>query len=290
MQKEDSTLLSVNKKDQVAAVVNGSEISSNDYIRELYQAERKVIDSGRLLTSVMIKKLENQIMEGLVNQELLYQEAIKTIQVADTDIADDLDKLKDQFKSDVDYKKAVPVLKARLKRTLTIRKYIDTAFTSKITIKDNDIRSYYDNNLSFFRAPEQIKAGYIMVNVDPQWNATQKADAKKKIDSILEKAQAGKNFASLARKYVRKGQILKSLEDALFVLKPGEVSDVIKNNMGYNLIKAIEYKPETTLPFEDVKDQVRNALKLDKGQQEAIKYITKMRENASIKTFLSVEK
>ncbi len=89
--------------------------------------------------------------------------------------------------------------------------------------------------------------------------------------------------------YVRQGQLLKAVEEALFALKPGEVSDVVKTRIGYHLIKAVERKPETTVPFEDVKDRLRTLLQQEKGQQEANAYIAKVRERAAVQTFLPAE-
>lgn len=302
-QKAAATTLPDNKKAGTVAVVNGSEISHDDFNRELYRAERMVLDAGKLLTAPQVTNLRTQVLEGLVRQELLYQEAKKTTRVTDAEVTAELDKLKSQFKSDADFTKAVPVLRVQVERELVIRKYIDTVYASKAVVKDSDIRSYYDNNLRSFFQPEQIKASYILIKVEPEWNEAKKMDAKKKIEDVRKKALAGQDFASLARTYsddltasrggdlgyVRKGQILKPLEEALFVLKPGEVSDVVETRLGYNLIKAVERKPETAVPFEDVKDRLRTALKHEKGQQEANAYIAKVRDKASVKTFLPAE-
>ncbi len=114
----------------------------------------------------------------------------------------------------------------------------------------------------------------------------------KKIDDIRAKLKSGQDFESLARTYsedpsgpkggdlgyIRTGQVLKPFEDALFALKPGEISDVVETNVGFHLIKASDRKPETTIPFEKVKDQLRTALKQEKGQQEANAYAAKVRE------------
>jgi parvulin-like peptidyl-prolyl isomerase len=82
---------------------------------------------------------------------------------------------------------------------------------------------------------------------------------------------------------------MKPFEEALFALKPGEVSDVVATSLGYHLIKATDRKPETTTPFEKVKDQLRALLKQEKGRQEANAYIAKVREKAKVEIFLPLE-
>lgn len=293
----------VERKPGVVAVVNGSEINLDTFTVELYRAERLVLNAGRPLSALQVTRLKSEVLEALVRQELLYQEARKTVRVTDTEIAGELEKLKDQFQNASDFARLTPVLRVQVERGLAIRKYIDSAYVSKATVTDTEIRSYYDGHRDGFRQPEQVKAAYIFIKVDPQWNETKKAEAKKKIEDINKKLSAGEDFASLARTnsdditgarggdlgYVQQGQLNKPVEEALFALKPGEVSSIVETKVGYNLVKAIERKPETTLPFENVKDQLRTALRQEKGQQEAYAYIAKAREKAAVETFLPAE-
>ncbi len=291
------------KKPGVAAVVNGSEINIDTFTVELYRAERLVLNAGRPLSAPQVTRLRAEVLEALVRQELLYQEARKTVRVTDAEIASELEKLKDQFQNTSDFTRLAPVLRVQVERALAIRKYIDSAYVSKMTVTDAEIRSYYDGHRDSFRQPEQVKASYIFIKVDPQWDETKKSEAKRKIDDVRKKILAGEDFASLARAnsdditgprggdlgYLRQGQLLKPVEEALFALKPGEVSDIVETRVGYNLVKAVERRPETALPFENVKDQLRTALRQDKGQQEANAYIAKVREKAAVETFLPAE-
>jgi peptidyl-prolyl cis-trans isomerase C len=290
-------------KPGVVALVNGAEIGLDVFTTEVYRAERLVLDGGRLLTAPQVTRLRADVLEVLVRQELLFQESKKTVKVTDAEIGPEVEKLKDQFRNQADFAKAVPALRVQVERALAIRKYIDSVYVSKAVVADTDIRSYYDGHRDAFRAPEQVRASYIFVKVDPQWDETKKAEAKKKIEDVRKKALGGQDFASLARTYsedptapnggdmgyVRQGQLLKPVEDALFTLKTGEVSDVVETRLGCHLVKVVERKPETTVPFENVKDQLRAALKQEKGQQEANAYIAKVRQKAVVQTFLPPE-
>ena len=193
-------------------------------------------------------------------------------------------------------------LRSQVERTLSIQKYVDQ-FASKVTVDDKEVWSYYDKNRASFRQPEQVKASQILVKVDPSWDEAKKAAARKKIDDIRAKLKSGQDFESLARTYsedpssskggdlgyIRTNQVLKPFEDALFSLKPGEVSDVVVTNVGFHIIKASDRKPETTIPFEKLKDQLRTALKQEKGQQEANASIAKVREKAKVEIFMPKE-
>lgn len=128
-------------------------------------------------------------------------------------------------------------------------------------------------------------------------------EAKQKIEDIRKKAVNGEDFASLARTYsedvtaqnggdlgyIRSGQIMKPLEDALFALKPNEVSKVVETKTGYHLFKAIDRKPETTQSFEEVKDRLRALLKQKKGRQEANALVGRLRRTATVEIYLPAE-
>ncbi len=139
-------------------MVNGSEIGLNDFAGEMYQAERAILNGGKLLTAPQVTRLRTEVLEGLIRQELLYQESKKTVRVTDAEIEVELEKLKDQFRNTADFAKAAPSLRAQVERTLAIRKYIETQYASKAEVTDTDIRSYYDGHRDSFRVPEQVKA------------------------------------------------------------------------------------------------------------------------------------
>ena len=282
---------------------------SNDFYRELLRAERLVLSANRLLTSPQIATLRKEVAEGLVRRELLYQESKKSVKVTDAEIDAEMKKLKDQYPSESDFRAALGTtnvslasLKAQVERAVSIQKMIDQ-FASKATVDDKEIWAYYDKNRASFRQPEQVKASQILIKTDPAWDEAKKSAARKKIDDIKSKVKQGQDFESLARTYsedpsgakggdlgyIRTGQVLKPIEDALFALKPGETSEVVETSLGFHLVKVVDRKPETTIPFEKVKDQLRTALKQEKGREEADAYVAKVRQNAKVDIFLPPE-
>jgi peptidyl-prolyl cis-trans isomerase C len=297
------------KKNGVLATVNGTDVSAEDFNKEMLRVQLAVLNSGKLLTCPQITKLRTEVAEGLVRRELLFQEAKKKVKVTDAEINEEMKKLKDQYGSEANFTAALnasnvtpATLKAQIERTLLIQKYIETQFSSRVTVTDQEIRAAYDRNRDSFRQPEQVKASHILVKIDPA-DAKKKAEARKKIDDVKAKVAQKQDFESLARTYsedpsgskggdigyVARGQVLKSFEDALFALKTGEVSDVVETPLGFHLIKATDRKAETVIPFETLKDQLAKALKQEKGQQEATASIGKVREATKVTITLPPE-
>jgi peptidyl-prolyl cis-trans isomerase C len=299
------------KKAGIVAVVNGAEIPVEDFYSELNRVQRAFVETGKPLTSAQLVRLRTEVAEGLVRRELLYQESKKKVQVSEAEINEELKKLKGQYASETDFNNALNIMKitpaslrVQVDRGLAMQKLIETQFASKATVSDQEIRSYYDRAKDSFRQPEQVRASHILIKVDPQWDAAKKAEARKKLAGVKSKVDQKQDFATLAKAnsedaanaskggdlgYIRMGQVLKPFEDALFVLKVGEVSDIVETPLGYHLIRATERKPETVIPFENLKDQLRVALKQEKGQQEAIVYVGKVRDTAKVDIFLPPE-
>ena len=305
-----ATAPEVKPKPGVVATVNGADIAAEDFSREMNRVERIYLGTGKALTCKEIARLRKEVIESMVRRELLYQENKKKVQVSEAEIDGELKKLKDRYQSEADFANALSSLKmspaslrAQVEKTLAVQKIIDTQFASKAVVTDKEIWSYYDRNRDSFRQPEQVKASHILIKVDPKADAAKKAEARKKIEDILAKVRQGQDFASLARThsedpsaakggdlgYIRPGQTMKPFEDALFSLKTGEVSDVVETSLGYHIVKAVERKPETTVPFENVKDQLRALLKQEKGREEANAYIGKVRESAHVEIFPPAE-
>jgi parvulin-like peptidyl-prolyl isomerase len=243
------------------------------------------------------------VAENLVRQELLYQEARKTVRVTDAEVTAELEKLKSRFQTEADFAEAAPSLRPQVEKRLMIAKYIEAAYTAKAQVTDDELRSSYERNRQALRQPEQVKTLYIFVKVDPAWGEARKKEAKKKIEDIRKKALKGEDFASLARTYsedptaprggdlgyIRPGQLMVPLEKALFALKTGEVSATLEAGAGYHLFKAMDHKAERTMAFEEVKDKLRTLLKQEKGQQAANASIGKVREKAKVEISLPRE-
>ncbi|OPY79411.1 MAG: Foldase protein PrsA 1 precursor [Syntrophorhabdus sp. PtaU1.Bin058] len=298
------------KKPGVVAVVNGAEISVDDFNRELNRIQRIVLNTGKPLTCSQVTRLRTEVVEGMVRRELLIQESLTKVKVTEAEINEALKKLKEQYPSETDFTNALTemrispaALRKQVERTLAVQKMIETQFASKASVTDKEIWAYYDRNRDSFRQPEQVRASHILIKTDPQWDAKKKAEARKKIDDVMAKLKQKQDFESLARAYsedpsaskggdigyVRQGQLLKPFEEALFALKPGEVSEVMETRLGYHIIKATDRKPETTVPFENLKDRIRTLLKQEKGQQEANAYIATVRGKAKVEISLPPE-
>lgn len=158
---------------------------------------------------------------------------------------------------------------------------------SQISVSDADIKSYYDQNAKRYVDEEQRRASHILIKADKSGD---KATAKAKAEKLL--AQLRKtpsDFAKLAKEnsqdpgsaerggdldFFGRGMMVKPFEDAAFMLKQGEISDLVESEFGYHIIQLTAIKPAAGKSLDEVKGQIAADIK----KQLAAKKFTEMAE------------
>ena len=148
------------------------------------------------------------------------------------------------------------------------------SFQEKITITDRQIEDYYEFGIDAFSQPKQIRARHILFKLGQDASPEQVETVRQKANKVLEEARKGTNFDALARKYSEgptketggdlgyfsAGQMVETFEEAAFKLKTGEISDLVRTQFGYHIIKVEDIKEEHTKNLNEVRDQIMDIL------------------------------
>jgi peptidyl-prolyl cis-trans isomerase C len=290
------------------AVVNGVTISKDTYERELDFFVRRAAQGGQQIPDVQMAQMKNEVLESLIDRELLFQESKKKgIKVKTEAVSDQLQKIQQRYPNKEEFKKLLSNMgltesdvQAQIERGMAIQELIDKEVTEKITVSDEETKAFYDKNPQLFQQPEQIKASHILIKVQADAPADQKAEARKKIEDVQQKVKKGEDFATLAKTYsegpsgprggdlgyFRRGQMVKPFETAAFSLKPDETSEIVETQFGYHLIKVNDKKPAKKMTYAEVKDRLNEHLKKQKTDAEANAYIEMLRKDAKIEKFI----
>jgi len=290
------------------AVVNGAVITRVEFDRAVSFAKQRALQTGKPLDDA---RLNENVLQQLVGGALLYQESKKEgIEVDQKAVDEKLQQWKKQFPNEEEYEKAmsesnlsVPQMKEDMKKGMTIQKFIAERFVDKTTVSEKDIKAYYESHSNLFQQPEQVQASHVLIKVGPKATESEKGEALKKIKEVQEKQKKGDDFAKLAKEYsqgpssakggnlgyFKRGQMVPAFEEVAFKLKPGEVSDIVETKFGYHLIKVVDKKPESTVPFDEVKERIGQYLKQEKVAKEVRQLVDKLRKEATVETFLKNE-
>ncbi len=254
------------------------------------------------------KEMTASALDHAITLEVLKQECIKQhIEVTDGEVDERIGQIRKNFPGDKEFDAMLAKinmtqasLKENLKTDMTIRKLIDKEVADKVTISDAEVKDYYDKNLDKFKHPEQVRASHILVKVGPEDKDEQKAEARKRIEDIQKKLQAGGNFEALAKEnsdcpskvkggdlgYFDREAMVKPFSDAAFALKPGETSGIVETQFGYHIIRMTDKKAEGTQSFDEVKEDISRFLKQSRVQNDVKVYIENLKKNAKIEKLI----
>ena len=290
------------------AVINGVVITQAHFDKELKVHLERVSRQGKQISEEQITALKKDVLEGLIEREVLYQESQKAgIKIDDQKVNDQMAGIRKRFPNEEEFKKALASMglteeevRTQIQRGLAIRGLIDQKVANSIVVTDEETKAYYDGNPQLFKQPEQVKASHILIKVEPTADDATKAAARKKIEDIRKKLTDGGDFAELAKEYsegpsapkggdlgyFRRGQMVKAFDDTAFSMKINEVSGLVETRFGYHLIKVYDKKPEQTLAYADVKDKIAQRLKQEKVQKDATQYVENLTKGAEVEKSL----
>ncbi|SDN75159.1 peptidylprolyl isomerase [Bacillus sp. OK048] len=243
--------------DKAIAKINGEAISKD----ELYEK--------------MVKQYGPDTVEQIIAEKIVALEAKKQkIIISDAELNGEVDKLKTSYGGEEVFTQMLKAnntslddLKADLKNYLTLRKLLEP----QIKITDEELKAYFDQNKDLFGEVEQVKASHILVEDE--------AIAK----DIKQKLTDGADFAELAKEYSTdvgskenggqlgffpKGTMVTEFEDVAFTLPMNQISDLVKSDYGYHIIKVEEKKEAKEANFDDSKADIKETLMNQKMQSE----------------------
>jgi peptidyl-prolyl cis-trans isomerase D len=165
------------------------------------------------------------------------------------------------------YKDAIPEI-----RKLT---YIALAQTDvpggTPAVPDQQVLQYYQGHQKDYQVPEEVKVRHILIKVDAGADPKVDAAAKQKAEELLKQIKGGADFAALAKAnsddpgskeqggelgMIQRGVTVPAFEKAAFGLEPGQISDVIKTQFGYHIIKVEEKQTAHLKSLDEVKAQI----------------------------------
>src|SRR5262245_10621058 len=152
-----------------------------------------------------------------------------------------------------------------------------------IQIPESELKNYYQQNLASYQLPEKVRASHILLKTEGK-SPEESEKIKAKAADLLAQVRKGANFAELAKKYSEdtvsaanggdlgsfgRGAIVPEFEQAAFALGVGGISDLVKSQFGYHIIKVVEKQPARTQSFEEVENLIRPTLIQRKAEQKA---------------------
>jgi parvulin-like peptidyl-prolyl isomerase len=288
---------------KTVATVNGKPITA-DQVYSVYRMNKDALQQrGRMLSEQDDQALRAESLEVVMADELLYQAALAGgITAPPSEVEAAMKQFKQRVGSDDAYKNFLAQsgltdndVHREITRNIQTEAYRKTLTAGK-DVSEDQAKKFYDENVSkgIFNVPEQVHVQYILVKANESDPEAVKIEARKRADEAAKRAVAGEDFGALAKEYsqdptaarggdiglVPRGVMYPKFEEIAFAGKPGEVTPVFETPKGYNVMKILEKKPESTRSY----DEVKSALMLDLGrlmEQDAVRAKIKALASAS---------
>jgi peptidyl-prolyl cis-trans isomerase D len=151
---------------------------------------------------------------------------------------------------------------------------------SKTVVPAADIERAYNDRITEYTTPEQVRASHILLKIEGKDEAAVRAQA----EDVLKKAKAGADFAALAKQYSQdegsapnggdldyfgRGRMVPEFDAVVFAMEPGQISDLVKTSFGFHIIKLVDKKTGSTRPIDEVRPQLQDQLSNERAQTQA---------------------
>ena len=267
--------------------------------------------------------LKLNILDELINNHILLEKGKKLgLQAADGEVEDKFTEFKSPYTEDEFQRQlkargyTVDDLRNDIRQQLSIQKVINREVVAKITVTDQDIQDFYNQNRAQFNVTEtQYRIAQIVVTPrkDPGLrnrkndDATTDAEAKRKIAALFQQLNTGADFAQVAMDYsedpasaasggdlgyVPESSLSQSdpaLKKAVMSLKPGQMSGILVLRDSYRILKLVAKEAPGQREFSDpaVQQSIRDNIRNRKEQLLRAAYLAIARNDAKVTNFLA---
>jgi peptidyl-prolyl cis-trans isomerase D len=150
-------------------------------------------------------------------------------------------------------------------------------------ISDDELKLQYQQDIQQYQVPNRVHVQHILLMTVGKTDA-EVQEIRQKAEDVLKQAKKGGKFDDLAKKYsedpgtkdkggdlgwITQGQTVAEFEKTAFSLDKGKISDLVKTQYGFHIIKVLDKETAHTKPFEEVKDAIKTPLLLTKADKQA---------------------
>ncbi len=282
--------------DRVLATVGDEAITFADYrqfVKGIGENENAEEIDGKLLKRLIEEKiiLKEAKRKGIGIDDAEIDRSIEEFKSLNGLSQEDLENfLREEAISISDYKKL-------LKDRISLSQLINLEVDSKIIVKEKEVADFYHGNKKdFLITPETVRIQAIFLRLEEDATVTEITDLKRRALKIASRLKDGENFDRLVDEYSHeplkshggmlgtfvRGALVPPLDEKVFTLKEGEVSEPLWGGEGVYILKLTEKIPEKFRALEEVKGKLYNDMYEQKREQLFNQWVKTLWEKATV--------
>lgn len=289
--------------EEIVAIVNDDVITLSDfrsYHDTVYQMLRGQFQGEEF--DKQYERVKKDLLDNMVTDLLLLQQAKKKQYAVGEDVKNYVEKLKQEnniesdaqlqqllFQQGIQYEQFLKQIEENILRQILVSQEVDRS----IVVDESEGVTYYKVNPAEFTEPEEYKLRAIYLSTETR--SAEELESRKA--EISDKISSGGDFVALAAEFgdsplkenqgdlgfIKKGQLDKTLEEAVVNLKPGEMAPWVQSRNGWYLLK-LEEKKETRLkPYEEVNKDIWEKLFMQKKAVKMAEFLKSIKAKNYIK-------
>ncbi len=289
--------------DRIIIVVNDEVVTQREFDRVFQPIKRSLEDvfSGAELER-RLAEAEDGVREHLINAKLAASLAKrKNLEIDEEELSQRIEVIKrSYYENEQEFLMALQArgtnlteFKREIREQMLAQKLVEQEVAAHIVVTPGQIREVYEENKEDMIAPEQALVRTIMVSKDRERSD---ADSMRKMEQIAEMASNTDDFASLAAErsegpyamdgglmgYIARGQTIPAIDNVIFALDEGEISEVVETPIGFHIFLVEEIQEPRQLELAEVSDFLREQIFMGKFQEKLVEYLEEQREKAHI--------
>ncbi|MFT9486597.1 MAG: peptidylprolyl isomerase [Tepidibacillus sp.] len=241
----------------------------------------------------MVKQYGQETFDYLTTQKIIELESKnQKITISDSDIEKELQKMMESYGGEESFNQALQmsgITLDEIKENVKINVQLKKLLEPQISISEEEMKKYFDENKESFAEQEQVKARHILV------------DSEEKAKEVKAELEKGGDFAELAKKYSTdtgtkdqggelgyfgKGEMVAEFDQVAFSLEVGKISDPVKTDYGYHIIEVEEKKEAKPANYEESKNEIKDILSDQKMQDLYPTWLEDQKTKYKIENFL----
>lgn len=284
----------------VVAVVEGVEIKGPELEKTFtgFLASRQI--PADALPPAERARGYQMILDEMIKEKLIEKRSA-AVKVTDEQVTETFKKFTANLGPEEEVKKQIEAsgqtlesVRENIRTSLRQDQWLEAEVDKAGGVSDKDAETFYKANTEKFLSPPEVRASHILVRVPPESKPEVVVEKQKAAQAIAVRVKKGEDFAKLAKElsedpsakensgdlnFFGKDQMVPEFSEAAFKMKTGEISEPVRSQFGYHVIKVTDRHDAETVPLEKVKPKLLAYLK---GQKvEALK--KEIREKAEVK-------
>jgi peptidyl-prolyl cis-trans isomerase SurA len=292
--------------DRIVAVVNKEVITYSEIEKWGRPFQEEIQTEDRLERRERVQKVLRKVLDRVVEEKLIEQEARKSgIKVTSKEVEVAVEDVK--RKNKIDQEKLEKALAAEgltleafkkdLERRILRTKFVHSVVKVEQKAGEKELMEFFQNNANQYRVNESYRPAHILFLIPQDATLEQVRGIRKKCQKVLERINEGADFTKMAMEYsedsvsrkvggdlgeFKKGELLPALEKEAMGLQVGEVSGLIRTEVGFHILKLLDRKGGEPPPFEEIKEKVQADYYEKELQKAYLQFLNKLKEKSII--------